>query len=319
MHGISLVILVGPNGIITKANEAKRLTEIANAKEKLDTEIYGSFDTNGELRLDLLKENVKHVGQVVNEDTEDFPLKVEVDGYEFEITSEGNVKDNNIGSGNIGGNTNGSGVTIEEIIEYVENAKEEMNAEIENKIKEAKLELYPVGSIYISTTNENPDSYLGGTWEQYAQGRTLIGAGTGKDSNGTEMQFESESQGGEYSHKLTVAELASHTHVQNAHSHPFSTSYTNKVLTGHFWNFAIQGKTQNSSYQGVFSAYNSNEGVGYAVNTVNNTRDGIAFDGTHEHSGTTNGVAATNQNAGGDELHNNIQPYIVTYIWRRTQ
>ena len=39
LAGISVAMLVGPNGIITQANEAKRLTEIANAREKLETQI----------------------------------------------------------------------------------------------------------------------------------------------------------------------------------------------------------------------------------------------------------------------------------------
>lgn len=35
--------------------------------------------------------------------------------------------------------------------------------------------VYPVGSIYITTSNTSPASFLGGSWERYAKGRTLIG------------------------------------------------------------------------------------------------------------------------------------------------
>ena len=39
LAGVSIVVLIGPNGIITRAKEAKRLTELVTAREKLDTEI----------------------------------------------------------------------------------------------------------------------------------------------------------------------------------------------------------------------------------------------------------------------------------------
>ncbi len=37
--------------------------------------------------------------------------------------------------------------------------------------------VYPVGSIYISVSSANPSTFIGGEWEQIAQGRTLFGAG----------------------------------------------------------------------------------------------------------------------------------------------
>lgn len=42
--------------------------------------------------------------------------------------------------------------------------------------------VYPVGSIYITTSNTSPASFLGGSWERYAKGRTLIGVDE-KDEN----------------------------------------------------------------------------------------------------------------------------------------
>ena len=37
---------------------------------------------------------------------------------------------------------------------------------------------YPVGAIYLSINNTNPGVLFGGTWEQIAQGRTLVGVDT---------------------------------------------------------------------------------------------------------------------------------------------
>lgn len=67
--------------------------------------------------------------------------------------------------------------------------------------------IYPVGSVYISLTNTNPGTYLKGTWEQFAQGRTLIGVGTGNDGENTQ-NFTVNNVGGKYKHFLTKKELA---------------------------------------------------------------------------------------------------------------
>ena len=48
-------------------------------------------------------------------------------------------------------------------------------AEIDQKL--ANLELYPVGSIYQSTNSTSPAALFGGTWQEIAQNRVLMGAG----------------------------------------------------------------------------------------------------------------------------------------------
>lgn len=73
--------------------------------------------------------------------------------------------------------------------------------------------IYPVGAIYMSVNNVNPSELFGGTWVAWGAGRVPVGVGTGTDSNGTKQTFSSaESSNGEYTHKLTEAEMPKHSH-----------------------------------------------------------------------------------------------------------
>lgn len=67
--------------------------------------------------------------------------------------------------------------------------------------------IYPIGSVYISLTDTNPGTYLKGTWEQFAQGRTLVGVGEGSDGT-NKNTFDVNDTGGEYKHLLTKKELS---------------------------------------------------------------------------------------------------------------
>lgn len=64
--------------------------------------------------------------------------------------------------------------------------------------------IYPVGSIYISTSASfNPQTAWGGTWKKTADGRCLIGA------NAT---YKLGTTGGEAVHTLTGGEMPIHSH-----------------------------------------------------------------------------------------------------------
>ena len=69
-------------------------------------------------------------------------------------------------------------------------------------LAEIMLDIYPVGAVYISVNSTSPASLFGGTWEQL-QDRFLLAAGS---------TYSAGSTGGEETHKLTVAETASHIH-----------------------------------------------------------------------------------------------------------
>ena len=77
-------------------------------------------------------------------------------------------------------------------------------------------DIYPVGSVFISTSLNSTTAVhnsLGGTWEAYGEGRTLIGVGTGTDTNSISHSFTVNNTGGQYEHTLTVNEMPSHNHA----------------------------------------------------------------------------------------------------------
>lgn len=81
--------------------------------------------------------------------------------------------------------------------------------------------VYPVGSIYMSVNSTSPATLFGGTWVAIAEGRTLVGVGTGTDINGDTMTWTAEAEGGEYLHTLSVDEMPSHTHNAGTNSNGF--------------------------------------------------------------------------------------------------
>ena len=80
--------------------------------------------------------------------------------------------------------------------------KKELTSLINTTIDNTINSIYPIGSVYISLTETNPGTYLKGIWEQFGQGRTLIGEGTGNDGSNT-MNFTAGSTGGNYEHNHT--------------------------------------------------------------------------------------------------------------------
>lgn len=138
---------------------------------------------------------------------------------------------------------------------------------------------WPVGSVYISVGDTSPTLLLGfGVWVPFASGRTLVGVDI------LQPEFDTvEETGGAKTHTLTASEMPAHTHVQNAHDH------------------VITSQTATS---------------GTATSYEHGTLDITSTEA--EVTERTQATAAVNQNAGGGAAHNNLQPYIVVYMWKRT-
>lgn len=147
--------------------------------------------------------------------------------------------------------------------------------------------IYPVGSIYMSVNPTNPGSLFGGTWEKMPAGRVLIPEG--ESDWGTE--YEAGSTGGEATHTLTVDEMPSHNHSGTA-------STTN--INGSFY---IRGN--GIAATGCFKSENYSVGARQDVTGQKITLNANVL------------PSLTVANKGGGMAHNNMQPYISVYIWKR--
>lgn len=147
------------------------------------------------------------------------------------------------------------------------------------------LDAYPVGAIYISADSTNPSSFLGGQWELFGPGRTLVCV----DNSDTVLNASKKTGG-------STNPLTQHTHRQNAHGHIFKTPFAN-------------------SGGGVTKIYgltwNGTSGSGSVGNISSPSETGEIRIGVYANT-------ATNQNTGSNTNHANWQPFITCYIWIRT-
>lgn len=145
--------------------------------------------------------------------------------------------------------------------------------------------IYPVGSIYMSVNSTNPTNLFGGTWVTWGQGRVPVGVSTSGTFNTVEKT------GGSETHTLTIAQMPSHTHTQNSHRH-------------------------NYGRPALFGGEDSDDGTIFTPRYTGRT--------SSQYKGNSNGwtemsyTTATNRNTGGGGSHNNLQPYITCYMWKRT-
>lgn len=147
---------------------------------------------------------------------------------------------------------------------------------------------YPVGSIYMSVNSTSPATLFGGTWSQL-QNRFLLGAGSSYTAGNT---------GGAATVTLTTAQMPAHTHTFTGSSATTSSdSHTHTVPNT---------KGDNSGSGNKCESWSSASESGRTVTTSSDS---------HTHTVTAKG---TNANTGRDGSHNNMPPYLVVYMWKRT-
>lgn len=181
--------------------------------------------------------------------------------------------------------------------------------------------LYPVGSIYVSASSTSPATIFGGTWEAYATGRTLIGVG----SNGTDSYTESNSTGGSETVTLAAVNLPAHYHSITPTGIVSSTFTGSSVTTS---TNGTQHLHELTGLSNVESSYKIPASTGGFQNRVIVTGTGMTSTtaGAHTHtytaagtiSSTFTGASVNTNSLGTGNAFNIVNPYIVTYIWRRT-
>ena len=146
--------------------------------------------------------------------------------------------------------------------------------------------VYPIGSVYISANGANPNAIIGGTWEEFATGRTLVGYNPDDDD-----LTETGMTGGEKTHTLTIEEMPTHKHsvsIGDAGKHSHTVGYR---------------KRQDAYGKGTLDGMHWNTGTASTINTSE-----VA---AHSHTVT---VGST----GSGIAHNNMMPYITVRMWKRT-
>lgn len=168
--------------------------------------------------------------------------------------------------------------TNEELSTLISDQQKKID-ELESKVKNSGKDMYPVGSVYTSIKNVNPSTLFGGTWVSYGAGRTLVGVDTGQSEFNTV-----EKTGGEKTHVLTIAEQP--------------------ALGG---TIAMHGGENGSNIwapSGVFS-----------TSPIINGK----FSPAAPQLNLAHSVQSIYFNNGGKNTpHNNLQPYITVYMWKRT-
>ena len=170
---------------------------------------------------------------------------------------------------------------------------------------DALLELiYPVGSIYMSVNDTNPATFLGGTWVRWGQGRVPVGVKEDDDDFKTP-----EKEDGEKKHQLITSEMPNHRHKGQ---YSATNTYTDHA------------QTPTDPPSPVIMVDQGTREVEVQYNVV---KDNVSSTPYHSSgSGPINDIFYSYKvtstygvaDDGGDIPHNNLQPYITCYMWKRT-
>ena len=109
LAGISIMMLTGDNGILTRAGEAKEEMERVQLEEILKLSIIGGWDKN-RLNVAKIRENIKNELPEAEVFGSDFPLIVKAKGRTYKIDGEGTIVAVNMTEDEINELTAGNGI-----------------------------------------------------------------------------------------------------------------------------------------------------------------------------------------------------------------
>lgn len=143
---------------------------------------------------------------------------------------------------------------------------------------------FPVGSIFISTSSEDPTKYFGGTWEQFAKGKTLIGV----DTNDSSFNTVNKTGGNK-----------SHNHGYRVGYYPYYGGLIGADNVGIVaYDYESSSWKNGSSDSGMPSSGKGNTGLTASNKDLSSAKYSV-------YATTTNKEA--------------LPPYVTVYIWRRTK
>ncbi len=163
--------------------------------------------------------------------------------------------------------------------------------------------VYPVGSIFQTTTEDDPNElWPGTTWSKMDAGRVLVSAGTYTEGSDT-YTYTLGDKGGEAKHQSTIEELAQHSHE--------AVTNTLTLYGESSWEKNGYGFKQVSS--GIISCRDANNPAFHAE-AGGDAGEGhnaiISVNATHGHTISVS-------NIGGSLPHENRQPYETVQRWKR--
>lgn len=205
-----------------------------------------------------------------------------------------------------------------EVDEKLEGISDEFEVEIHNHTHYSRdiLDLvdiiYPVGSIYMSTSSVDPSVLFGGVWERIkdtfllASGNTYSEGSVGGSADSIVVEHNHEQNA--HNHGQNA-----HNHAQNGHTHtPGSGRSFMTAPTGSGWNEIAGSNISGSGYHYVATQDKSNFNV-YVAGSGSTTAT------NKETTATNKETTATNKPTGESGVGKNMPPYLAVNVWKRLE